>query len=138
MANLSSPIASESERNGMGGESRGGSERTCQSLLRRFLALFFRVVVSLMRFHSRPGPSFLFTTSSARVAQNAPPSRPPPAIAASRSAGSSSSCCSARIGVGVGGGSRVARVQEKVWVWALVGPRRVTSMVAARGPWDHH
>jgi hypothetical protein len=36
----------------------------------------------LMRFHSRPGESFRLTTSSARVAQKAPPNRPPTAIAA--------------------------------------------------------
>lgn len=55
----------------------------CQRRLRRFLALFLRVVVSLIRFQSSPGESFRFTTSSARVAQNAPapPNMPPPAIA---------------------------------------------------------
>ena len=55
---------------------------TCQRRFRRFLALFLRVVVSLIRFHNRPGESFLFTTSSARVAQNAPapPNSAPPAI----------------------------------------------------------
>ena len=48
-----------------------GPAVTCQRRFRRFLALFLRVVVSLIRFHNSPGESFLFTTSRARVAQNA-------------------------------------------------------------------
>lgn len=59
-----------------------GPDVTCQRRFRRFLALFLRVVVSLIRFHNSPGESFRFTTSSALVAQNAaaPPDSPPPAI----------------------------------------------------------
>jgi hypothetical protein len=99
--------------------SNGRGERaeetwTCQSRLRRFFALFLRVVVSLMRFHSRPGPSFRFTTSSARVAQNAPPRSPPPAIGAGFDRRASSSSARRRR-------RRSERVQRKVWLWALVG-----------------
>jgi len=47
--------------------------RTCQTRRSRFLALAFRVVVSLILFQTSPPESCFFTISITRVPHNAPP-----------------------------------------------------------------